>query len=129
MAVDAQYLKNIAPELSKETDDRLLFFIQRAVDQLPPSAWGNKLDWATGLYACHLITVMNRKGNGMTSMEKVGDVQRQYDTPKSGSDYKNFLATTSYGQQLWQLIKTRVTTPYIAGDGGNNNPGGLSGAF
>lgn len=123
--VDPNYLKNIAPELNPETDARLQFFIDIAVEQMPPAIWKNKLDFATALYACHLLTMFNRKGNAQTSQEKVGDIMRQYAVPKSKSDAVNYLCSTAYGMQLWQLIKTRVTTPYVVGDDGNSNPGNL----
>lgn len=123
--VDANYLKNIAPELKSETDDRLNFFIGIAVNQMPLSIWKDKIDFATALYACHLLTMFNRKGNAQTSQEKVGDIMRSYAVPKSKSDAVNYLCSTAYGMQLWQLIKTRVTTPYVIGDDGNSNPGNL----
>lgn len=129
MAIDPNYLRNIAPELDCETDGRLNFFIGIAVNQMPVSIWGNKLDFATALYACHLLTMFNRKGNAQTSQEKVGDIMRQYAVPKTKDDAVNYLASTAYGMQLYQLIKTRVTTPYIIGDDGNSNPGKLQGPF
>lgn len=124
--VDGEYIKNIAPELGSEKDERITFFITIADNQLPVSIWKDKRDFALGLYVCHLITMFNRKGNAQVSQEKVGDIMRQYAVPRTKSDAVNYLCSTAYGMQLWQLIKTRVITPYIAGDDGNSNPGNLN---
>lgn len=129
MAIDPDYLLNIAPEMKKEAPERRQFFIDRAYERLNAPTFGPKLDYAAGLYACHLITVFNRRGNAQTSQEKVGDLQREYAVPKNADDAKFFLASTAYGMELWNLIKSRVITPYIAGDGGNSNPGGFGGGF
>ena len=119
MALDVTTLAFIAPELATMAPERFNYLLPVAQAQINLSKFGNLTEHATLLFIAHMVTVSNRKGNGMARQEKVGDVERQYATP---SDFKNFLWTTAYGQELWAMIKRLVITPYVAGDDNNINP-------
>jgi hypothetical protein len=119
VALDVPTLAFVAPELAGISPERFNYLLPVAQNQINLSKFGALTEHATLLFMAHMITVANRKGNAMVQEEKVGDVSRKYATPMQ---FKSFLWTTAYGQELWALINRLVITPYVIGDDGNGNP-------
>lgn len=115
MAVTAQDVKKLAPELESETAPRLQFFIDFAVKKVNPSYFKDETDTAVILLAAHFVTMANRGGaGGSITSEKVGDLSRGYGAP-SGKLSESELATTAYGQMFWTILKSLAISPRVVG--------------
>lgn len=110
MAANADLVKDLAPELSTESPDRINRFIGFASLSVNTSVWGSKSDLGTGYLAAHMMTMSNRKGRSGVTMEKVGDLARSY-APTDTDD--GALGQTSYGQEFLRLRKSLLITPII----------------
>lgn len=110
MAVDKDYFLNVAEEFKLETPESIQFWIDRAVEEINAGGiWGNRQDYATALLAAHMFKMAKRKGQGMLTQHKVGDISKNYHEPM----VKHELAQTSYGTEFLRLRRTRVITPLI----------------
>ena len=112
MAIDPDFVKNIAPELEDLTSTTIQFWIDQAELSVSVKVWGTKADLATGLLTAHYLTLSKRKGKGgVIKSQKVGDLKKEYDN----GNLENFddLDATSYGQQFKRLRKCLVITPRV----------------
>lgn len=111
--VDANLVRQIAPELVSESTARIDLFITIAKLRNSESVWGDKYDYAVALDACHELTMANRTGSGgpITS-EKVGDLSVGYGSFQSGKNQISY-DLTSYGQMYINLRKTLLVTPIV----------------
>lgn len=111
MAVDKDYIVDIASEFSSVDSDRIDRLVTIAALQVPASKWGDVTDYATALLVCHMLKLDAQKGKGAITQEQLGDISRSYAAPKSGKD--DALDLTSYGSQFKQLRSTRVAGPLV----------------
>lgn len=116
MAADAEFVFNLAPELSSEKTSRVDFFIEQAKLSVNSDVFGTKADLAVGLLAAHMLTVSNRSGAaGAITEEKVGEVSVKFDVGGSKDDRNEDLRSTGYGLQFLRLRRSIVRTPMLAG--------------
>lgn len=76
-----------------------------AISQCAPSAWGARLNLGIVYLAAHLAK-LGLMRYGMVTMERVGDLQRQYAAPIG---LKGSLGMTVYGAEFSRLVKTIPT--------------------
>lgn len=111
--LDAQLVKDIAPELALESDTRIELFIDIVKLRNDADVWGDKYNYACALDACHELTMANRNGSGgSVTSEKVGDVSVSYGGYQSGKNQIPY-DLTAYGQMYLNLRKTILVTPII----------------
>ncbi len=111
--VDADYLRQIAPELGDVSTERLDFFVDIAKLRNDQTVWGQKYDYAVALDACHELTLASRGGySGPITQAKVGEISAGYGTFQGGQ-FQNPYETTSYGIMYLNLRKTILITPII----------------
>ena len=109
-------MKAFAPEFACESTIRLGVSLNIAAEMLSVGACGDIYHDAQLLLACHVLTLMNRRGaGGQLTMEKAGDLTVQF---QSVSKFPKYWDLTSYGQLCKQLLDTRfcwftVTQPQI----------------
>lgn len=113
MAVDASFVKDIAPDLASEVDARVERFIELAALSVNRTTFGAKADLATAVYAAHLMTLSNRGGAaaGPVVSERVGDVSRSYAAPSTKDD--GALDSTNYGKWFKQIRRECYTGPQV----------------
>lgn len=112
MAVDAQFVKDVAPDLASESDTRISLFIDFAKLSVNEAVWGAKYDLGVAVMAAHLLTISSAGGatGGLAvTQEKVGDLSRSYAAPSG--DAIDSLQGTAYGRWFLQLRKSLVITP------------------
>lgn len=111
--VDAQLVKDIAPELASESDQRIELFIDIVKTRNDSDVWATKYDYAVALDAAHELTMANRSGSGgPLTRQQVGDVSVAYGEFKGG-EYSSPYDLTSYGQMYLNLRKTLLITPMV----------------
>lgn len=70
-------------------------------------SWGAKTDEGVKLMTAHIITISKRGGvSGQVSMQKVGDLQRQFANPM-GID----APSTSYLADFQRMMKSLIISP------------------
>jgi hypothetical protein len=80
---------------------------------------GPTLDLALQLLTCHLLTQITNTGNGQptqpinSAME--GSVQVEFERPPVKSAWGYWLSSTTYGQQLWALLKIQSAGGWSVG--------------
>lgn len=111
--VDAQLVKDIAPELTDESDVRIDLFIDICKLRNDAGVWGDKYDYAVALDACHELTMANRRGSGgPVTSERVGDLAVGYGSFQAGKLQSPY-DMTAYGQMYINLRKTLLVTPIV----------------
>ena len=113
MAVDQDFVFDIAPELKSEPGTRVDRFIELATLNVNATVWGEKTDFAIALLTAHYLTRFNDKGRGPVTSEKVGDLARSYGNLAQGSEDE--LLTTAYGEQFVEMRRSLVITPRVLG--------------
>ena len=123
MSATADDLKILLPEFKDVPNDTVTLWITQACCFVDPNYWGDKADFATCLYAAHLMIYVGGydggQANGNVSTgplrrERVGDLEREYGVSTSPND-ENALLATNYGRQFIELRKTLVVTPRVIG--------------
>ena len=109
MSINASTIRNLAPELTSQTDDRINYFITEAARYVNASIWGAKTDFAHALYTAHLMTMAGSGGAGNVSSERVGDLSRTYSVDTSSGS----MSGTSYGQQFLSARKSLLISPMV----------------
>lgn len=109
MAISADTVIKVAPELSSEETSRINYFITEAGRYINSVTWGAKADFAHALYTAHLMTISGLSGSAGVTSERVGDLSRSYAVNASDDS----LASTSYGKQFMSLRKSLVITPIV----------------
>ena len=104
-------IKTYFPEFASLDDAFIQLYIDSASLSVNVNRWGNKSEWGIAYLTAHLLTLLNRGGNGQSgpvTQEKVGDLSRTYAPTSaiSNSDY----ASTSYGQEFLRLRKSIFST-------------------
>ncbi len=115
MAATAIQVQEKFPEFAQETEARITVFLEDALKEISPTAWGSDADNAQMLFACHsLCTVGNLGGNqavdpGAVKKEKIGEVATEYAvaSPSSDASEEDVLKSTSYGREFLR-IKRRI---------------------
>jgi hypothetical protein len=103
-------IQDVAPEFSKVTPAKLSRFVGYAQLTIDRSVFGDKADLATAYLTAHILKMSTRKGvGGVVTMEKVGDLQRQY----SMSPRDRELDQTGYGKEFKRIRRTVVITPFL----------------
>lgn len=119
MTTSLEWLNNIAPNLVA-TDEKKNLFIAAAVDEVDASYFqdSSKYNMAVAYYAAHLLSLSLRDDNsrGVLTMEKEGDLQRQY-----GGNFQNSEPnTTQYLDSYNRLLEGRIPNFYMQ-DGSSSN--------
>lgn len=113
MTTSLEWLSNIAPELVATTEKKNLF-ISMAADEVDSSYFQNadKYNMAVAYYAAHLLSLSLRDDNsrGALTMEKEGDLQRQYGGVRNPDAALN---TTQYLDTYNMLMQGRVPNFYM----------------
>jgi len=110
MAITPDTVIEVAPELSSQTEARILAFINYASPYINRTIWGTKADFAHALFTAHLLTMSLKGGaGGEITSEKVGDLAISYGAGSSGND----LGKTSYGSIFLSLRKTLLISPVV----------------
>lgn len=118
--IDATKFRADFPEFAgaaKYPDAMVNFWLNLAAVRLSPTRWADMLDYGTELFVAHQLTLATRsaKNGGAVvapvSAKSVDKVSVTYDTSAVTLDNAGHWATTSYGQQFWQLLM-------LAGAGG-----------
>lgn len=116
MAVIPQNVKDIAPELSSQTDDRLNLFIGFAENSVNRTYFKDNADLAVALMAAHLLTVSNSGGAGhagnVTGVS-TGQMNKQFGAVSSSDSESSLLDATAYGRWFKQLRSQYVRTPIL----------------
>lgn len=111
MAVDKDYFLRVAGEFKNEAPEDIQFWVDLALGELNKNGiWGDRLDYATALLAAHMFKMAKRRGQGMTTQHKVGDISKNFLEPQ----HKHELLQTSYGTEFYRLRRTRVITPLVS---------------
>lgn len=112
-------LKQIAPELEGEDDERLETFVEMASMRISAKVFGKVYPQAVAYLAAHLVTVSNRgRDQGVAA---AGQVQQMRTGGQSisfgssgaasgGSTGDEALASTPYGQEFLTLRNSRART-------------------
>ncbi len=110
-SLDHSLFKCLAPEFKNvpnSTLDKLSPLAENCVDK---DVYGDSFDHALALLVAHMLTMSGRGGTGgAVTMEKVGDLQRQFATV---TGLKNSIDMTSYGQEFKRVSRKIVTSPLI----------------
>lgn len=108
------------PEFSDTTkypDPQVTFWAGLATIQLPQCIWGNTWDYALQLYVAHEITIAAQnaaasviggspgQSGGIANSKAVGAVNVGYDSALQSEAGGGWWNRTTYGQQLYRLIK------------------------
>lgn len=113
MSVARTDILAFAPEITD--DSRVDLMLNFALLRINQRVWGSKADLGTILLACHMLTRFSSANGpsvgGVVTMEKVGDIQTQYDGIKMDGDEE--LATTAYGAQFAQMRKAIGVSPLV----------------
>lgn len=114
MAINADFVREVAPEFADLTDSVIDFWIEQAVLSINVDVWGDKADFATGLMTAHYLTIRARRGaGGPIRSEKVGDLKIEYGN--NDGESLDALDSTSYGQNFKQMRRSLVITPRVIG--------------
>jgi hypothetical protein len=112
-AIDAKFVKDIAPELASEPNKRINIFINMATNCVNETVWGDKCPDAVALLTAHFMTMANRGGvGGAVKSEKVGDLSTTYG---SSANEQSLLAQTSYGSMFLQMMRVVRPLPRVLG--------------
>jgi len=119
ISTDYDFVIDVAPELSGESETRINRFIGLAKLSVSEDVWGAKADFATALLAAHYLTMATREGvGGEVKRKRIGEAEIEYGLTGGGStstDAVHELNLTSYGKQFLQLRRTLVITPRVSG--------------
>ena len=102
-------IQDVAPEFSKVQPAKVLRFVGYAALTLDRGVFGDKADLATAFLAAHMLKMSKRKTGGVITMEKVGDLQRQYSMSSKDTE----LDQTPYGKEFKRIRRTVVITPLL----------------
>lgn len=113
-----QNVKDIAPELSTESDARINIFIAFAENSVYRAYFKANADLAVTLMAAHFLTVSKAQGAGhagnVTSVS-VGQMSKSFGgVTQDGKIDGSLLDATSYGRWFKQLRSQGVRTPILA---------------
>lgn len=113
MAVDKDFVFDIAPELKNEPEPRVQRFIDLATLNVNANVWAEKTDFAIALLTAHFLTRFNSQGRGPITSEKVGDLARSYGNLASAGEDE--LLTSAYGEQFVAMRRSVLITPRVLG--------------
>lgn len=104
--------RTIAPEFADVSDDIILTNLSIYQDFIAESYFGKFYERAVAFFVAHQMTLTNAAtesgsdgsyfNSGNVTMEKEGDLQRQYSSTSS-SDADDLLSKTYYGKMYLQL--------------------------
>lgn len=112
MAVDSNYILQIAPEFSADPVPRINFVIAIALKFMNADFWpADQYDFAVALLTAHILKMGNLRGAIGLGNKRAGDLSIGYTAPY----LHNSLANTGYGLMLLQIMSTLVITPIVIG--------------
>jgi hypothetical protein len=128
------------PEFSNTTtypQATVQFWIDQGAAQLSPKVFGSQIDMAVMLFAAHssVLAAQRAKASagggiagasgGIVASKAVADVSVSYDTTLTAIDGAGPYNATSYGQQLYMMMKANTGVYYFPGQ--QRNFGGYRG--
>lgn len=120
--MDFQTFITAFPEFSSVGEDRVLYFVERAMDAVPTGRFGKETDFGRGLFIAHHLAVLGTgidggasgaAPKGVVSSKTVGSVSVGYDTGTSAESEAGYWNATGYGRLYWQLLKKYRRLPKV----------------
>lgn len=107
-------IKSYFPEFASLSDGFIQLYIDQAVLSINTAVWLGKSELGVAYLTAHLLTLINRGGNGQAgplTQESVGDLSRSYGqvTIPNANEY----SLTVYGVEYLRLRKSLIISPMV----------------
>jgi len=119
IVVTLDYLTMLYPEFADETPDRIAALDTWATGLVSFGVFGKNYLYAKSLMIAHQIALGRQKGKGMTTSQKIGDIQRDYSGP---GEVASGLALTAYGLKYQELARAYTAGPRCYPEIPSQNP-------
>jgi hypothetical protein len=116
----------IFPEFENYPPTRVNFFLDAAQNAISEERFGKQTEYARGLYAAHLCTVLKNGqtaesgtaspadvATGAIASKSVGSASVSFDVSSVSETDAGYFNASSYGRLLWGLLRQYRRMPFV----------------